>query len=322
MDNNYNLSKLNMPIEELFSYEQRKDIQENNLSGYSYGKAVSKSFFEKRTNRIFLVILIFIFIFSFIYPLFSNYDRFANIMVSESKHLSAKSAIEKYGFNISWIFGTGANGESVFDSIWQGARISILLSLICGAINITVGVIIGTLWGYVKKIDNILLQVYYVIGNVPHILIVSVMMMLLSPSFLSMVISLTITGWLKIAMDIRNQVIIIRNREYNIASDCLGTPALTIIRKNILPHLISVIVTILSEEIPSYISYEVFLSYIGIGMKELSLGRLIYESEKSMFISGWLHEFWWPVAIVCIITISLYVLGQNLGDCTDPKNHR
>ena len=114
---------------------------------------------------------------------------------------------------------------------------------------------------------------------------------------------------------------IIRDREYNLASRCLGTSTIKIAMKNILPFMTSVIVTLLATEIPSYISYEVFLSYIGMGLSDMSLGRLIYEAESAMVTPGWEFEFWSPVAISSIITVVLYVIGQNLGDASDPRTH-
>jgi len=84
----------------------------------------------------------------------------------------------------------------------------------------------------------------------------------------------------------------------------------------------SVIVTLLATEIPSYISYEVFLAYIGMGLQELSLGRLIYQAEpRHGDPRGWEFEFWSPVAISAIITVVLFVAGQNLGDASDPRTH-
>lgn len=83
----------------------------------------------------------------------------------------------------------------------------------------------------------------------------------------------------------------------------------------------SVIVTIAATEIPSYIGYEVFLSYIGMGLSEMSLGRLIYEAESAMVTPGWGFEFWSPVVVSSIITVVLYVVGQNLGDASDPRTH-
>ena len=147
------------------------------------------------------------------------------------------------------------------------------------------------------------------------------MVMLFSASFWTMVLALTVTGWLAIAYFIRTQVIIIRDREYNLASKCLGTSTIKIAMKNILPFMTSIIVTLLATEIPSYISYEVFLSYIGMGLSDMSLGRLIYTAESAMVTPGWQFEFWSPVVIASIITIVLYVVGQNLGDASDPRTH-
>ena len=262
-----------------------------------------------------------ILIFTYIYPMVAEYDRFANLLDSTAKHLSPAAAIEKFGFSIHWILGTGAAGNSTFDALWYGSRISITLALICAVINMTIGVIVGAIWGFSKKVDIVMMEVYNIIGNVPYILFISVLVMILTASFWTMVLALTITGWLSIAYFIRTQVVIIRDREYNLASRCLGTSTIRIAMKNILPFMTSVIVTLAATEIPSYISYEVCLAYIGMGLSDMSLGRLIYEAESAMVTPGWGFEFWSPVVISSIITVVLYVVGQNLGDASDPRTH-
>ena len=136
-----------------------------------------------------------------------------------------------------------------------------------------------------------------------------------------MVFALTVTGWLGIAYFIRTQVIIIRDREYNLASRCLGTPITRVALKNVLPFMTSVIVTVIATEIPSYISYEVFLSYIGLGISDMSLGKLIEASQNAMLTPGWEFQFWSPVAVASVIAVVLYVVGQNLGDASDPRTH-
>ncbi len=164
-------------------------------------------------------------------------------------------------------------------------------------------------------------EVYNIIGNIPYVLLISVLVLVMSPSFWTMVFALTVTGWIGIAYFIRTQVIIIRDREYNLASKCLGTNIFKITLKNILPFMTSVIVTMLATEIPSYISYEVFLSYIGMGISDTSLGKLIQLGEPAMETPGWGWEVWCPVLVASIITIVLYVVGQNLGDASDPRTH-
>ena len=288
---------------------------------YSYWRSVMRVFFKKKINIIILSILAVLVIFAYVYPMFSGYDKYANLMLEGAKHLSPKLAIEKFGFSIHWIFGSGSVGQSTFDALWSGARISLSLAFVCALINMTVGVIIGAVWGLSKRVDVIMTEVYNIIGNVPYILLISVLVMILSASFWTMVFALTITGWLGIAYFIRTQVIIIRDREYNLASKCLGTSTFRIAMKNILPFMVSVIVTLAATELPSYISYEVFLSYIGLQMSDMSLGKLIYEAEGSMLTPGFEAEFWCPVAVASIITVVLYVVGQNLGDASDPRTH-
>lgn len=317
------MSQYGMSEEKLFSFHDHSDQESEKITAprYSYWQSVFRVFFRKKLNIVILVILAALILFAYLYPALTEYDPFGNLMDPTAKHLGPAAALDKFGFAVKWILGTGASGNSTFDAIWNGSRISISLAFICAAINMTVGVLVGAIWGFSKKVDMLMTQVYNIIGNVPYTLFIAVMVMLFTASFWTMVLALTVTGWLGIAYFIRTQVIIIRDREYNLASKCLGTSTVKIAMKNILPFMTSVIVTLLATEIPSYISYEVFLAYIGMGMTDMSLGRLIYESESAMVTPGWGFEFWSPVVISAIITVVLYVVGQNLGDASDPRTH-
>ncbi|MGN0378375.1 MAG: ABC transporter permease [Butyrivibrio sp.] len=319
----HDLSQFGLTDEELFARVDHNDMESEKITAprYSYWHSVFRVFFKKKINIVILAILVLLVAFAYIYPQFSEYDKYANLLSSSTKHLSPKQAMSQLGYNIHWILGTGAAGQSTFDAVWYGSRISISLAFICAAINMTVGVIIGAIWGFSKRFDTIMMAIYNVIVNVPYILFISIIVMMLSAKFWTMVFALTVTGWLSIAYFIRTQVIIIRDREYNLASKCLGTSTFKIAIKNILPFMTSIIVTLLASEIPSYISYEVFLAYIGMGLSEMSLGRLIFEAESAMLTPGWAFEFWSPVVIASIITIVLYVVGQNLGDASDPRTH-
>ena len=322
-----NLSEFNMSDDELFSRVDHDELASEKITAprYSYWHSVFRVFFKNKLNIVILSLLAIIIVFAYVYPTVIGYDPdvdpFINLLDSESKHLGPMAAMEKFGYNIHWILGSGANGQSTFDAIWYGSSISLSLALICALINMVVGVVIGAIWGFSKKVDIFMTEVYNIIANVPYILLISVLVLIFSPSFWTMVFALTVTGWLGIAYFIRTQVIIIRDREYNLASKCLGTPILRIATKNILPFMTSVIVTLLATEIPSYISYEVFLSYIGMGLKDMSLGKLIESAQNAMLTPGWELEFWAPVAIASIIAVVLYVVGQNLGDASDPRTH-
>ena len=326
-EKNFDFSELNMTDDELFARVNNDELESEKITAprYSYWKSVFRVFFRKKINIVVLAILAILILFSYVYPAIIHYDvevdPYINLMDSTAKHLNPAAAMAKFGGGLKWILGAGGAGESTFDAIWYGSSISISLALMCALINMTVGILVGAVWGFSKKVDIFMTEVYNVIANVPYVLLISVIVLVMSASFWSMVFALTVTGWIAIAYFIRTQVIIIRDREYNLASRCLGTPITRIATKNILPFMTSVIVTLAATEIPSYISYEVFLSYIGMGLKDMSLGKLIQAAQSAMVTPGWEIEFWSPVAVASIIAVVLYIVGQNLGDASDPRTH-
>lgn len=281
---------------------------------YSYWGSVAKQFFSKKMTVAMLILVVIILLMSFIQPLFSGY----NLMdVSKVNDFGAR-----YNWpNATYWFGTDADGKSLFDAIWAGARTSISIGVIATLITTVIGVLVGAVWGSSKKIDRIMLELYNIISNVPLLLIIIVLSYTFGNGFWNLIFAMTVTSWLGIAYFIRVQVMIMRDREYNVASRTLGTPTNRLIARNILPYLTSVIVTQISQLLPSFISYEVFLSFLGVGLSPdvPSLGRLI--SQYSPYMTSYPYLFWLPVLVLAMITVSLYIVGQNLADASDPRTH-
>lgn len=317
------LNDTGLTDDELFSRVSQvsSSVEKITAPRYSYWHSVFRVFFRKKSNIVILLFFAVMIVFTYVYPVINGYDRYGNIMDSEAKHLTPFAAIEKFGFSIRYIFGTGDSGQSTFDAIWYGARISITLAVICAAVNMTIGILLGAVWGFSKKVDLVMNEVRNVVGVVPGTFVISVMVLIFSPSFWTLVFAMCITGWIGVAYSLRTQVIIIRDREYNLASRCLGTSTMRIATKNILPFMISFIVTMAATEIPGYISSEVFLSYIGLGITDTTLGKIIFNAQSAMVTPGWGWEFWCPVALSAFISIILFLIGQSLGDAADPRTH-
>ena len=289
---------------------------------YSYWASVFRVFFRKKINILLIAVFILLIACSFIVPALIPYEPYENVTNAKTYNLNPAEAMSYFGgFSFKWLLGSGGQGNSIFAGIWASAQTSLILAVICAAINMTIGIILGAVWGYSKRFDQVMLVIYNIIANVPYILMIAVLVYVIGSGFWSFVFAMTITGWLGIAYFFRTQVMVIRDREYSLASRCLGTPIPRMISKNILPFLTSVIVTVLATELPSYISSEVFLSYIGVGLSaEIpSLGRMIQQAQSAFLVYPW--EFWPPVAIASAITVILYVLGQNLADASDPRTH-
>ena len=123
---------------------------------------------------------------------------------------------------------------------------------------------------------------------------------------------------------VRNQIVIIRDRDYNLASRCLGTPTRRIIVRNLLPYLVSVIMMRVAMAIPLAIGNEVFITYIGLGLpvSTPSLGNLINEGRKLMMSPSLRYQLIFPAAVLSLVTLGFYVVGNALADAADPRNHR
>lgn len=281
---------------------------------YSYWHSVAEQFFAKKGMRFLLILVLSICFMAFIQPQLSGYDpRYVPHINDPSRRFQ--------GVSFQHPFGTDDVGNSVWDVVWAGTKTSLVVGLVVTVINLIVGISIGALWGFSKKVDKVMLEIYNVLNSVPDILIITVLMFALGAGFWQLVLAMCITGWLPVSYFIRTQVMLIRDREYNLVSQCLGTPTGRMVSRNVLPYLVSVIVTISATRVPAAISTEVMLSFLGIGLgvDTPSLGRLI--AKYSSYFAGYPHLFWAPVLTLAVVTVSLYLIGQALADASDPRKH-
>ena len=300
-----------------FQFVKRDEFASETIDApaYSYWKSVMRQFLKKKSTITMLGILIAIILMSFIYPMFSNFDFNDVSKVNDFSMRYIKPSSQYW-------FGTDSNGKSLFDGVWFGARNSILISIIATVINLAIGVIIGGIWGISKTVDRVMMEIYNIISNIPALLIVIVLTYSIGAGFWNLIFAMTITGWVGIAYTIRVQIMRYRDLEYNLASRTLGTPTLKIVTKNIMPQLVSVIVTTTSQMLPSFISYEAFLSFFGLGLPVTvpSLGRLISDYSQNVTTNAYL--FWIPLTTLILVSLTFFVVGQNLADASDPRTHR
>lgn len=300
-----------------FQFVKRDDFASETIDApaYSYWRSVMRQFFKKKSTIVMLGILIAIVLMSFIYPMFSDFDFNDVSKVNDFSMRYIKPSGEYW-------FGTDSNGKSLFDGVWFGARNSILISIIATVINLIIGIIVGAIWGISKAVDRVMMEVYNIISNIPALLIVIVLTYSIGAGFWNLIFAMTITGWVGIAYTIRIQIMRYRDLEYNLASRTLGTPTLKIVTKNIMPQLVSVIVTTTSQMLPSFISYEAFLSFFGLGLPVTvpSLGRLISDYSQNVTTNAYL--FWIPLTTLILVSLTFFVVGQNLADASDPRTHR
>lgn len=312
--------ELRLSESELFSFAEFDSdaASYGGYSNYSYWRSTMQTFMKNRVAVALLITIIAILIFTCIQPFLPgqippnlvNNDANGNIISNQKPN------------HIFW-FGTNSIGQDLWSRIWSGTRTSLFIGFFVAIIEALIGISVGVLWGYVRKLDAILTEIYNVLDNIPNTIILILFSYIMKPSVKSLVIAMSITGWIAMARFIRNQIIIIRDRDYNLASRCLGTPTFRIVFKNLLPYLISVIMLRMALAIPAAIGNEVFISYIGLGLPIHipSLGNLISGNRKILMEAGLRYQLVFPTIVMSIVTISFYFVGNAFADAADPKNH-
>lgn len=306
-------------LDDLFVHVDIKEEESEMLSQepYSYWKSVFSIFIRRPATLLALAVLVTLILGIVIIPLFAPEDAYSIDMTK------INLAPSKEHF-----FGTDLIGRDLWFLTWKGAGKSLLLAIIESLIVLLVGTLGGLIWGYFKKLDGIFVEIYNFVSNIPSLLIYMLLSVVFTyslptvPVEARLVLSLTMLGWLSLALMIRNQVLIIDNREYNVASKTLGTPPFRIMMKNYLPYLLGVIITEFSLIIPGMISSEVAMSYFGVGLqtRDVSLGAILELGISNYSLYPW--EILAPGLLLAVIIFAFFILGTTFSDALDPKKHR
>ena len=309
---------INESLFELATYDDR-EANRGGYSNYSYWRSTVQVFAKNKIAMFFLFMVIVLLTFTIIQPYLPNQKSPTDITIDPLTSMQLRNQEP----NSEFIFGTNSIGQDLWARIWSGTRTSLLIGLLVGVWEAIIGIIIGALWGYVRQLDRLITEIYNVLDNIPTTIVLVLLTYILRPSISTLVFAMCMTGWLGMARFVRNQIVIIRDREYNLASRCLGTPTSRIISKNLLPYLVSVIMLRMALAVPGAIGSEVFLTYIGLGLPVNipSLGNLINEGRGVMMVESLRYQLIFPAIVLSLITISFYVIGNVFADAADPRNH-
>lgn len=298
------------------------DASKSELTGYSnysFWRSTIQVFLKNKVAVTLLVVVGVIVLFTLVQPYLPNQKLPNKVYIDPSTGMQLRNQSP----NAEYWFGTNSIGQDLWSRIWSGTRTSLFIGFAVGLVEAIVGITIGALWGYVRKLDAVITEIYNVWDNIPTTVVLIILTYIMKPSIPTIIFAMCMTGWLGMARFVRNLIIIIRDREYNLASRCLGTPTKRIIVKNLLPYLVSVIMLRMALAIPAAIGNEVFLSYIGMGLPLdiPSLGNLINEGRVLMMTPALRYQLLFPALVISLVTISFYVIGNVFADSADPRNH-
>ena len=218
-----------------------------------------------------------------------------------------------------FLMGTDVKGRDMFKYVFEGLRTSLLLGIITFAVCFLFGLVWGSISGYFGgTVDLVMERFTDILAGVPWIVMMTLIILKLGQNFATFAIALCMTGWIGTAARTRTQFYRFRGREYVLASRTLGASDARLIAKHILPNALGTIITGAVLMIPSVIFSEATISYLGIGLKNLSsLGVILSQNQSELLTSPYLLIF--PSVVIALIMISFNLFGNGLRDAINPS---
>lgn len=223
-------------------------------------------------------------------------------------------------------FGTDDLGRDMFTRVWYGARYSLAIGVIAAFVDFLIGVTYGGIAGISsRKMDAVLMRIAEVIYSIPYLLVVILLSVVLNPegggsSMFVLILAMSLTGWVPMAILVRGQVLQLKETEYSLASESLGATKGWILRKHIFPNTLGPILVNVTLTIPRAIFAEATLSFLGLGLQapRSSLGTLANNGLAGLAV-GNSYQIIIPAMLISLIMFSFNVLGDGLRDALDPR---
>lgn len=213
-----------------------------------------------------LIMLIILVIMSIAGPMMTSYNYYENDLMQGDQFPTAKH----------W-FGTDSLGRDLWERVWQGAKVSLLIGVITALCTGVIGTLIGGVSGFFGgKMDMIIMRTIDILIALPYLIFVMLIMIYVGAGLGPIILALVITGWLGLARLVRGQVLALKEQEFVLAARTLGASSSRLILKHLVPNTLGVIIVNLTFAIPNAIFAEAFLSFIGLGIQppQTSWGQL------------------------------------------------
>lgn len=248
---------------------------------------------------------------SVIGPMISPYDY-------SEQNLQTGKNLEPSGEH--W-FGTDDLGRDVFVRVWQGGRISLTIGLLAALIDLCIGVIYGGIAGYRGgRTDEIMMRIVDVLWGLPYLLTVILLLVVMGPGLGTIIVALTVTGWLNMARLVRGQVLQLKEQEFVLAAVALGAGTKRLLFKHLIPNAMGPIIIMLTLTVPQAIFAEAFLSFLGLGVQApvASWGTMINDALITVLSGEWWRLFF-PALFLSLTMLAFNAFGDGLRDALDPK---
>lgn len=284
-----------------------------------YGKETLLLLLRSKTAVLSAGILILIIVCAVLIPFISHFDFASQNVAFANKPFFSKDPVTGY----MHVFGTDQLGRDVFVRIWYGARVSLLVAAAAAVIDAFVGVLYGSISGYVGgTVDDIMMRILEVIGGIPYLVIVLLLMAVLPQGAGTLILAYTLVGWTGMARLIRGQVQSLGNKEFMVAAKIMGAGIGRIVFKHLIPNMFGVILVNMTLDIPGIIFTEAFLSMLGMGIPAPYPSLGVMANEGVSVFQTYPVRLVVPALLICLTMLSFNLLGDKLQDSLNPKLRR
>jgi ABC-type dipeptide/oligopeptide/nickel transport system permease subunit len=227
------------------------------------------------------------------------------------------------GGEMAYPLGTDSLGRCVLSRLMFAARTAVAVALIAAslaaAIGIAFGLIAGIFGGWIDQCVSRLIDVWMAF---PPVLLSIVLAAVIGAGLTSVIAAIVVVDWTRFARVVRAETMVQLQRDYAAAARVLGLRRGQILRLEILPNLVPLIVTLLAVEMGIAILVEVILSFVGISVAgDISTwGGMIVEGRQIVYQAPWIMAF--PIASVILSVIGFNLLGDGLRAALDPVQRR
>jgi len=217
-------------------------------------------------------------------------------------------------------FGTDELGRDLFTRVWWGARISLLVGITASLIDLIIGVFYGSLAASLGgKWEEFMMRVADIIYSIPYLLVVILLMVVIGSGIGTIILALTITGWISMARIVRGQILQLKELDFIKAAQSLGASRMRILWRHLIPNAIGSIIITVTLTIPTAIFAEAFLSFLGLGVQApiASWGTMANDGLPALRYYPW--RLFFPAASISLTMLCFNLLGDGLRDAFDPR---